>query len=47
MMAPIADGSNVSIPPVFGGNGAGHEITGVNTPKLGHGTADPAFHGGA
>lgn len=46
MMAPIADGTNVSIPPMFGGDGPGHEITGVNTPKLGQGTAEPAFHGG-
>lgn len=46
LQAPRGDGTNVSIPPMFGGNGPGVEITGVDTPKLGLGTANPAFHGG-
>lgn len=46
LQAPMADGTNVSIPPMFGGNGPGVEITAVDTPKLGIGTANPAFHGG-
>jgi hypothetical protein len=46
LQAPIGDGTNVSIPPMFGGLGPVHEITGVNTPKLGQGTANPTFHGG-
>lgn len=46
LQAPAGDGTNVSIPPMFGGHGPGVEITAVNTPKLGVGTAEPAFHGG-
>jgi hypothetical protein len=44
--APTGDGSNVSIPPQFGGEGPIQSVTGVNTAPLGVGTAQPAFHGG-
>lgn len=46
LQAPIGDGSSISIPPMFGGLGPAHEITGIDTPKLGQGTANPTFHGG-
>ena len=47
LQAPGGDGSNVSIPPMVSyGTSPGVEVTGNDTPKLGVGTADPAFHGG-
>jgi len=46
LAAPRADGSNVSIPPMFGGDSPALEVAGNNSPKLGIGTAEPAFHGG-
>lgn len=46
LQAPVADGTNVSVPPMFDGFGPALEVAGVDTPKLGIGTADPVFHGG-
>ena len=46
LQAPGADGTNVSIPPMFGGISPSVEVTANATPKLGQGTAEPAFHGG-
>jgi hypothetical protein len=42
---PIGDGSSISQLPQFGGPPPPN-VTGVPTPKLGMGTADPTVHGG-
>jgi len=46
LIAPVGDGSNVSIPPQFNEPGPVKSVVAVETPKLGIGDAEPAFHGG-